>query len=155
MLRGLIICLLFSSNFAFASHFTYDFPRKPDPQMTNGDLCDTKNPDFKEYRYPENVAYCERNVDWYQKQRVYDAYGVPEKCRREYTIDHYIPLALGGSNADENLWPEHKNVKATRQTLEQELFERIKKGEIGQTYAIRVIVHAKLNPGRTEPAPCH
>jgi hypothetical protein len=156
MLRGLIISLLLSSSIAFANtSLVYDFPSKPDPEITTGDLCNTKNPDFTEYRYAEKIAYCVRNVDFARKQKVYEEYGVPEKCRREYTIDHFIPLALGGSNEITNLWPEHKNVKATRQTLEQELFDKIRDGQITQAYAIRVIVHAKRNPPHAEPAPCN
>lgn len=124
---------------------------KPNPEMTYGDLCNDKDPDYVGPRYGENVPYCVRKVNWEQKARIYAAYGIPDKCRKYYTIDHFIPLALGGSNHDANLWPEHRYVKATRRFLEQNLFDELRRGEITQKHAIEAITEAKMNP--TEPKP--
>ena len=158
MLRGILLILLVGNTLAWADGevgIDYNYPEKPNPEVTMGDLCNTTNPDFAGYRYAEKIAYCARNVTWERKKKIYDEYGVPENCRKQYTIDHFIPLALGGSNEEVNLWPEHKNVKATRQSLEQELFEKISRGEITQLAAIKVIKRAKKNPEPSTPDPCY
>jgi hypothetical protein len=50
-----------------------------------------------------------RNVSAKTKTKVYSEYKVSRKDRSRYTIDHLIPVELGGSNALDNLWPEPKN----------------------------------------------
>jgi hypothetical protein len=47
-----------------------------------------------------------RKVSAKTKAKVYAAYKVPKKDRSKYTIDHLIPLSLGGNNSTKNLWPE-------------------------------------------------
>ena len=131
------------------------FPLTPDPHATGGDLCDTGNSDFKEFRYEERIPYCDRNVSSGVKNRVYEAYGIPRKCRKEYTIDHFIPLAIGGSNEAENLWPEHKNLKATRLSLESDVYYDLRAGRITQVQAIELVTHEKLNPPPVEQSGCN
>lgn len=46
-----------------------------------------------------------RNVTSDEKRAVYDRYRVAD-TPGAYEVDHFIPLALGGSNALTNLWPE-------------------------------------------------
>lgn len=130
-------------------------PMKPDPGYTTGDYCDKQDVDFNEVRYQEKVAICRRAVTWFAKDLVYDHYGISKRCRSYYTVDHYIPLSMGGSNELNNLWPEHKDIKATRQNLEQELYTRLAKGEIGVEYAVRTVVHAKQNPPSVVPRGCN
>jgi hypothetical protein len=122
-------------------------PLHPVPDMTPGDVCDKKDPDFDGYRYSQKIPYCTRNVSNETKAQVYEAYNIPEAERREYTIDHFIPLSIGGSNQEDNLWPEHKRIKRQRLTLEQEIYEAVKNGEMSQENAIQTIVEAKMNPG--------
>jgi hypothetical protein len=122
----------------------WTYPIVPDPEMTQGDLCSEKDPDFTQHRYQENIPYCKRNVSWYRREQIYNAYNIPQDCRHRYTVDHFIPLALGGNNDDVNLWPEHVQVKATRPTLEQELFLALDRGEITQKYALEVITAEKM-----------
>lgn len=131
-----------------------NFPTKPNPEMTYGTYCDEKNEDFEGYRYEEKIPYCVRNVTREMKRKIYELYSIPERCRHEYTIDHFIPLAMGGSNHPENLWPEHKHVKATRQNLEMDIYIEISHGRIKQREAIEVITQAKMNPPRDIPAGC-
>lgn len=127
------------------------FPFVPDPKMTTGSLCDPDNPDFERYRYKERIPYCRRNVPTWMKNEVYRRYGVSLRCKSEYTIDHFIPLALGGTNEFDNLWPEPKSIKALRQNLEYELYKRLSTGKITQAEAILTIVQAKLNPPVANP----
>ncbi len=151
MIRGLLITgLLFAGTFVSADSFLV----KPDPAMTQGDYCETSDPDFVDFRYSEKVAYCARNVSYWTKKAIYDQYQIPEKCRAEFTVDHYIPLFMGGSNHNGNLWPEHKLVKATRQNLEMDLYVEMKNGRIGQKEAIEIITQAKMHPPKVNPSRC-
>lgn len=123
------------------------YPLTPQPELTPGDLCSPKDPDFSRYRYNQQIPYCQRNVDRDLKTRVYEAYNIPRRCRRDYTVDHLIPLSIGGNNSFENLWPEHRRLKATRPYLEQNVFEDVRSGQISQKEAIEVVLDEKLNPG--------
>lgn len=127
----------------FCFQFVFAFPLTPDPQMTPGDLCTTHDPDFKEFRYQENIPYCYRSVSSSTKKQIYVDYSIPTQCKKRFTIDHFIPLSLGGSNSKLNLWPEHVYVKATRQNLENQLYWDIRGGKITQAEAIEIIVEAK------------
>jgi hypothetical protein len=115
----------------------------PRQDLTYGRLCSVRNPDFESYRYTERIPYCERNVSKEQREKIYNRYRIPVSCRGRYTIDHFIPLSIGGDNSDANLWPEHKLVKATRPQLEQELYLALSWGRIAQKNAIELIVREK------------
>lgn len=128
------------------SFSTLAMPAKPDPKKTPGEMCDQQDPDFAHLRYKEQIAWCERNVSYEQRQAIYDLYGVPQKCRVNYTIDHFIPLSLGGNNSPRNLWPEHKKIKQLRIDLETELHEAMNRATITQEQAVDEIVQAKMNP---------
>jgi len=124
------------------------YPMTPDAAETKGELCAVSDPDFSEYRYPEHIAYCERNVATSLKKKIYDEYGIPQSERKDYTIDHLIPLSLGGDNRRINLWPEHKAVKALRPNLEYDLYLKLRDGRISQDDAIDEILWAKFHPKR-------
>jgi hypothetical protein len=47
-----------------------------------------------------------RDVDSSTRTRVFAAYGVADTDRAKYELDHLIPLELGGSNDEKNLWPQ-------------------------------------------------
>ncbi|HLD74355.1 MAG TPA: hypothetical protein VJB34_05590 [Bdellovibrionota bacterium] len=132
-----VVGLFLSINLAFS------YPLTPDPEMTQGDLCTKDDPDFEKYEYQEKIPYCERNVSFSRREKIYDEYKIPYDCRHRYTIDHLIPLSLGGSNADINLWPEHVLVKAQRPLLEYELYLALERGEISQKDAIDIVVNEK------------
>jgi hypothetical protein len=136
-----LICLSF-----FAADIAQAFPLTPDPQETPGSLCTVHDPDYREDRYAEKIPYCARNVSSSTKKSIYRVYGIPSRCTKRYTIDHFVPLSLGGDNSVRNLWPEHANVKATRHNLEQKLYHAINRGDITQQAAVDRIYHEKLNP---------
>lgn len=121
-------------------------PIKPNPEWAPGDLCTKVNPDFFEYRYKEKIPYCKRVVTSKTKRELYERYGVPTKCRGGYTIDHIIPLALGGSNDLKNLWPEPKAIKFSREGIEDKLYHLMKSGELKQVVAVEIILKEKKNP---------
>lgn len=126
------------------------FPLTPNPQVTPGDICNRSNPDYKQDRYDEKIPYCQRNVASSTKKSIYRVYGIPDHCTGRFTIDHLIPLSIGGSNSVRNLWPEHKFVKATRQALEEQLYKKIAGGRITQKAAIDQILNEKFNPPRPD-----
>lgn len=149
----LIIAMCFSLS---ATATELRFPYVPDQKMTPGEFCDRQDPDYLGDAYPEKIAKCDRDVIYATKVQVYEMYNVKKSCRVNYTIDHFIPLSIGGDNSIENLWPEHKAVKSLRQNLELELFQLLRDAKISQAEAIRRIRHAKLNPPITKPmALCH
>ena len=121
-------------------------PLTPNPNVAPGHYCTTEDPDFKEFRYKERISYCRRKVSSSLKRALYDYYSIPKHCRRYYTIDHIIPLSLGGDNTPQNLWPEHKSVKATRQNLEYELYLNLRDSRMTQQQAVHIILRDKFNP---------
>lgn len=135
---------------AFTSVSKADFPYTPDATLT-GEMCTTADVDFTEFRYSSHVPYCNRNVTTATKRLIYDAYSVPARCRSDYTIDHFLPLSLGGSNSVNNLWPEAKSIKHLRQNLEYDLFRLLQAGKITQAEALDQIREAKWNPPITDP----
>jgi hypothetical protein len=124
-----------------------DFPYYPDPKMTPGKLCD--RPD--RYRYPEGIAYCDRDVDSETKDSIiaqYDLkfnYRIKSLPREDFKIDHFIPLCMGGSNDLDNLWPQHKSVWEVTDPIEPILCTKMAQGKISQKDAIKLLMEAKLN----------
>src|SRR5262245_45768293 len=102
--------------------------------MTPGSLCD--RPDSK--RYPEGIPYCSRSVKSELKREImrdYDAklgYGITAMDRSAFKIDHYIPLCMGGSNKQDNLWPQHQSVFTVTDPLEALECEKMAKGKLLQ-----------------------
>lgn len=142
-LVSLFAVTLLISQVSFAN-FLIDIPINPNVDLTPGDMCSKQDKDFYDVRYPEKMIYCKRNVSQGKKGRIYTAYSIPEKCRHRYTVDHLVPLALGGNNSPENLWPEHVLVKATRQLLEQELYLAVSRGDMRSDDAIEILLREKL-----------
>ncbi len=113
----------------------------PLPQFTTGSLCTPLDPNFLEYRYPEHIAYCKRNVSFETKVKIGAWYGVTPDNFKEYEFDHYIPLSIGGSDNDDNLWPQLRdaNNALNKDKLEYDLFIEISNGSISQIKAEEAI----------------
>ncbi len=115
--------------------------------MTPGSTCQHAS----RYRYPEKIAYCERNVDSSLKREVIRdyhqklGYKIQTMDRQAFKIDHYIPLCMGGSNSRDNLWPQHRSVFEITDHLEQLLCEKMAEGVLRQAEAIDLIRKAKNN----------
>lgn len=141
-MRGFLLAsLLLTFQFTFAAP-----PLRPDPTITPGEVCDERDPDYSGRRYEAKISYCGRNVSSQLKEHIYQIYEIPSGQRRSYTIDHYIPLSIGGNNSKENLWPEHKSIKNKRPDLEMEVYTSLRDGLISQEEAIQKIKEAKMNP---------
>jgi hypothetical protein len=135
----------FSILLSSALAWSQQFPTRPDPALTPGQLCQVAD----SYRYPEKIKYCERKVSTDEKQRIiatYDAkhqFGIRFQDRQQYKIDHYIPLCMGGSNDRLNLWPQHQSIYKRTDPLEQLLCEKMKMGRLKQEAAVNLIRKAK------------
>lgn len=76
-----------------------EFPSGPETSITMGKLCDRP----VKYRYPEKIAYCDRDVSYETKEIIineYDqkfGYSIAKLPRVDFKIDHLIPLCAGGS----------------------------------------------------------
>lgn len=115
---------------------------KPDFSFTPGHLCTETDPNFLEYRYPEHVPYCRRNVTQDMKRTVGGHYGVPSTDWSGYEFDHLIPLALGGDSSIDNLWPQPRGQEDgsdAKDKLENDLYLQIKAGTVTQADAVRKI----------------
>jgi hypothetical protein len=145
--------LLTSFNFCFASVISSDwFPKTPNERVTPGDICDIAD----SFRYPERIRYCERDVSKERKAaifRVYDrelGFHTQEMNRTDFKMDHYIPLCMGGSNDNENLWPQHKTIYQHTDPIEPVLCELMAAGQILQLKAIAIIRSVKQHPETSE-----
>lgn len=145
----LMVLSLVVSSLAFAND---DYPTSPDPKLTPGSVCTTPS----SQRYPERINYCERDVDTSLKREImkrYDrelGYRVTRMDRMQFKIDHYIPLCMGGSNDESNLWPQHRTVYERTDELEFILCEKMKEGRLKQSVAIQYIKRAKLHLEQAE-----
>jgi hypothetical protein len=124
-----------------------EFPLTPLASLTPGSLCDIP----MEFRYPERIAYCERDVDLLMKDNVFAAYRragfkLPESQRSSYKVDHYIPLCAGGSNHQDNLWPQHLSVGKTTDSIEKLGCDKLAAGRITQAKFVEIIKKVKNNP---------
>lgn len=132
------------------SQVAVGFPMAPSRDTTPGALCRASDTEFVERRYKERVAYCRRYVPPSVVETVFRHYRIPESAWANYTIDHLIPLALGGSNARANLWPEHRSVKALRPNLENDLYLRLNAGTLTHGVAVQRVLKAKFFPLGTD-----
>lgn len=118
---------------------------EPDPEQTPGELC--QNPD--EYRYPERIPYCERNVSKGKKSKIIKVYeemfdfSVAKLGRENFKIDHLIPLCAGGSNDDTNLWPQYKIVFEDTDPAEGLICEKMAAGLLLQKDAVAMVLDMK------------
>ncbi len=144
-----LVALLFSlsavSDVPTRSIYTLKFPKGPNQELTPGSLCHKPT----EYRYPERIPYCRRNVESQLKReiiRTYDSelgYKIGSMDRQKFKIDHLIPLCAGGSNEEDNLWPQHESVYTITDPLEPLICEKMAEGRLSQKQAVNLILKAK------------
>ncbi|MBC7537554.1 MAG: hypothetical protein H7281_01940 [Bacteriovorax sp.] len=65
--------------------------------------------------------------------------------RKDFKIDHLIPLCAGGANSTENLWPQHKTVYEITDPLKPVLCQKMQAGKLLQVDAVKLIIQAKMN----------
>ena len=78
-----------------------------------------------------------RNVPASLKNEVYKSNGILKSERKNYVIDHKVPLELGGSNSKENLQPQKKAEAKTKDKWENYLTSEVKAGKMSLVLAQR------------------
>jgi hypothetical protein len=141
---NLLVMMLFLTTSLMAGPPRGEFPSGPDAKLTPGRLCD--RPDSR--RYPEQIPYCNRHVDPHLKDDVFreyrnSGYRLNPKDRAKYKIDHLIPLCAGGSNEEENLWPQHESIYLQTDAIESVGCEKLKEAKIKQSNLVNLILSAK------------
>lgn len=136
-----VTLLVLSSSYALADNY----PLGPHLEITPGTLCSEP----VEFRYPEKIAYCGRDVSGHTKEVIFDkyrdlGYKLPGE-RKDYKIDHFIPLCAGGSNYQTNLWPQHISISKITDPIEALGCEKLAKGLISHQDLINTIYQVKLN----------
>ena len=100
--RSLIVATLLAAPLLLGGAHAQSWPLYPDPTLTPGDFFpDVTAADVCTPGY----ATAARHVTKSERDAVFAEYGDPQDSS-EYTLDHFIPLNLGGSDAVTNLWPE-------------------------------------------------
>ena len=114
----------------------YSYPIKPNPNISTGDFCTENDRDFKEFRYRNKIPICKRNVSYQTRNKICKLYDVED--RKNYTVDHIIPLSLGGSNSETNLWCQHRSIHSGN--LEYEVYKDVREEKMEHYEAIRIIM---------------
>ncbi len=138
-MRVFVLWILF-----FSSSVAQAYPVVPVSDLTPGEYCTETDSNFLYLRYEEQVPFCKRRVKKQLKDRVYEAYNIPARCRSQYTVDHLIPLSMGGNNSIKNLWPEHHRVKELRMDLESEVHFQLEMGVITRDEAVAQVLEDKF-----------
>jgi hypothetical protein len=111
----------------------------PNPAWTPGATCSRDDPDFDEERYPARVAHCRRHITEAEKARVAERYGIPREDWHLYEFDHFVSLNAGGSNADENLWPQPIDDAKEKDIVEDEVYNGLRRGTLTQAEGVEKI----------------
>jgi hypothetical protein len=128
------------------------FPIAPNPKLTPGKLCDHEST----YRYPEHIKYCERDVSSDLKKEIFVQYDqnlgfeTTKMDRNSFKIDHLIPLCMGGSNDEDNLWPQHQSIYEHTDPIEPFLCGKLADGKLKQAEAVQLILTIKQSPYTAE-----
>lgn len=130
-----------------SSSSDHAYPLAPELSVTAGSKCTRAD----EYRYPEKIPYCRRSVSSGTKNQIisnYDkkfGYHIEDMRRNEFKIDHFIPLCMGGSNNQNNLWPQHEDIYPLTDPIEARLCDLLASGRIKQSFAIDKLVWIKFH----------
>lgn len=148
----LILCA--STAFSATEHTQYYY--LPNSQLTPG-VVETID---KEKVCTEHYTDTARHVTKKMLRTVYERYNVQkDQCKLGCKVDHLIPLAIGGSNDIQNLWPHEYGAEWTvyeKTRLEVRLRKAVCKENMDIEAAQACIksdwtkCHAKFYPGEHE-----
>lgn len=71
-----------------------------------------------------------RDVPASRKRLVFRRYGIGVARWALFTVDHLVPLELGGSNEVENLWPQPRAQARVKDRDEGRLAAEVRRGEL-------------------------
>jgi len=112
----------------------------PDPTLTPGAARTTDTSEICAHGTRE-LRHWSRERD----DRIMAEYGLPPGPHPDYEVDHLIPLGIGGSDDDRNLWPEpRRSIEPTwnaerKDDLEWKLRDLVCSGALAVTEAQRAI----------------
>ena len=138
-MRFLLVVFLSLNSFLICAA---GYPLGPDERLTTGDLCERGQSDS--HRYAEKIEYCSRRVSAAKKWDIIDkyenlGYEIRRYGRENFKIDHLIPLCAGGSNDEENLWPQHREVYEQTDKIEEMSCRLMAQGKITQDEVVEMI----------------
>jgi hypothetical protein len=110
----------------------------PDPACTPGAVMNSNTSQICVSGYASSV----RNVSADQQNQIYAEYGIANHVAGQYEVDHLVPLELGGSNDNANLWPQPANPTPgfhEKDTLENYLHDQVCAGKLSLADAQRQI----------------
>ena len=107
----------------------------PDKALTPGSILTQDATAVCRNGYTKRV----RDLPAERKALVYQRYGVPPTSR-DYVIDHFIPLELGGSNEIANLWPQAWPWYVEKDAVENYLTDEVCQGRMALPVAQAKIV---------------
>jgi hypothetical protein len=110
----------------------------PDAACTPGAAMNSSTSQICTVGYSESV----RNVSEDQKNQIYAEYGIANHVAGQYEVDHLVPLELGGSNDNANLWPQPASPTPgfpQKDALENYLHDQVCAGKLSLADAQRQI----------------
>ena len=111
---------------ALAAGWIADAGIYPNKALTPGSILTQDAQTVCRPGYTANV----RAVPAETKALVYQRYGIPPAEARNYVIDHFIPLELGGSNDLANLWPQAWPWDRQKDAVESYLYYEVCQGRL-------------------------
>jgi len=104
---------------------------RPDPALTPGAVVAVDQAELCQMGYAASVRHYDRDL----RNRVFESYGLVDVDRRDYELDHLVPISLGGAPDDpRNLWPESRRTEPynaeVKDTLEDVLHREVCAGDL-------------------------
>lgn len=90
-----------------------------------------------------SVPVTPRDVPEAVKRKVLDDVGIPKAERKNYVVDHKIPLELGGTNDISNLQAETIAAGKAKDKLERELTAKVRAGAMPLAEAQKILANTK------------
>ena len=126
-------------------------PGGADPRVTQSDIDST----ICLTGYTARVRPPASQTEAFKFGDAYPAYGITSGATSE--LDHLVPLELGGSNDEANLWPEVGSLPNPKDEIENTLHHAVCDGKVGLRVAQRAIAANWLTAehvlGLTQTAP--
>ena len=79
-----------------------------------------------------------------EKSALFDRAGIPKNQRKNYVIDHILPLELGGTDALSNLHVQSKATAKQKHRVERFLVKQVKSGKMSLLQAQQEIGHWQM-----------
>jgi hypothetical protein len=103
----------------------------PDPALTPGAVVNVDQATLCQVGYAASVRHYDRRL----RDRVFNSYGLVDVDRRDYEIDHLVPVSIAGAPDDaRNLWPESRRTEPynaeVKDTLEDVLHREVCAGRV-------------------------